>query len=31
MNTTWAVVEKGPEKNSGLYGIWTQFKICLHK
>ena len=23
MNTTWAVVNIGPEKNSGLYGIWT--------
>ena len=23
MNTTWAVMEIRPEKNSGLYGIWT--------
>ena len=23
MNTTWAVVKIRPEKNSGLYGIWT--------
>ena len=23
MNTTSAVVKIGPEKNSGLYGIWT--------
>ena len=23
MNTTWAVVEIRPEKNSGLYRIWT--------
>ena len=23
MCTTWAVVKIRPEKNSGLYGIWT--------
>ena len=23
MNTIWAVVKIRPEKNSGLYGIWT--------
>ena len=23
MNTTWAVVKIRPEKNSGLYRIWT--------
>ena len=23
MNTNWAVTEIKPEKNSGLYGIWT--------
>ena len=23
MKTAWAVVKIGPEKNSGLYGIWT--------
>ena len=23
MNTTWAVVKIRPEKNSGLYEIWT--------
>ena len=23
INTTWAVVKIRPEKNSGLYGIWT--------
>ena len=23
MNTTWAVVKIRPEKNSGLYAIWT--------
>ena len=23
MNTSWAVAKKGPKKNLGLYGIWT--------
>ena len=23
MNTAWEVVKIWPEKNSGLYGIWT--------
>ena len=23
MNTTWAVVKIRPEKDSGMYGIWT--------
>ena len=27
MNTTWAVVKIRPEKNSGLYRIWTH-NLC---
>ena len=27
MNTIWAVVKKRPEKNSGLYRIWTHY-LC---
>ena len=29
MNTTWAVVNMRPEKNSGLYKIWTQLTSVI--
>ena len=29
MDTTWAVVKIRPEKNSGLYRMWTPKKVCL--
>ena len=29
MNTTWAVVNMRPEKNSGLYKIWTQLTSAI--
>ena len=30
MNTTWAVAKIEPEKNSGLYGIWTPDRTVLN-
>ena len=30
MNTSWVVAKKGPKKNLGLYGIWTN-DLCDNK
>ena len=29
MNTTWAALKVRPEKNSGLYGIWTRNHLWI--